>query len=448
MNTREFKKTKFPIIIEPNLGKPHLLNLNDFHEIENQENNVIFNATCAKLKNQDLNSVSRFFQKQTFIQPLLKDEGDFYEKRGKYFSLEVLNVSEVDTKIKKRKLKNKRDCEVYDFRKKLLKVRKVFGKRNCLCEIEFKIKNVKEIKELLGRSDKSFILFDLVQFSQNDKEVKRNFHSIAIFNKDWKDFNFIHVTDFHVARRNDFIAYFLKLKTLYRVRKQGRNFNELTYSEKLTLDRNYKFQQGIQEERLDDFRHGKLNFNFDLRLFIKYVNEVAKTGKLDFIIITGDLIDFIEIAYGNNKYENNFHVLLDILLGKNNKTKFTDTELLNLTELNVPIFTLVGNHDYRKGHYSLKLGKLYQKFGITRKDIKGYRDKKIFFYPKALYSRDKFLRDYYRYFNPNLNYMLEIGDFFNFIFLDTGQDSIANMHGILKSAPSTKGIKNYQIRLL
>jgi predicted phosphodiesterase len=278
--------------------------------------------------------------------------------------------------------------------------------------------------------------------------LKRNYHSIAIFDKSWKDFKFIHVTDFHIARRNDFIAYFLKLKTLYRVKNQGRSFNELKFSEKLTLDRNYKFETGLQEERLDDFRHGKLNFNYNLRIFIKYVNEIAKSGNLDFIIITGDLIDYIDIAYGNKKYKNNFHVLLDILLGRDNKTKFTDKELLNQDEINVPIFTLVGNHDYRKGHYSLKLGKLYKKFGITRKDIKGYRDKKIFFYPKALYSRDKFLRDYYRYFNPNLNYMLEIGDQFNIIFLDTGQDSIANLHGILKSAPSTKGIKNYQINLL
>ncbi|TFF88151.1 MAG: hypothetical protein EU550_01840, partial [Promethearchaeota archaeon] len=448
MKNRDFKKTSFPIIIQPNLGKPLLLNLWDLGKDQYSQGELSFRAICATKNPFKRQEIINFFQNKIFIEPLMEVSGKFSDRRGKRISLKVESTANINTKVKKKDLKSARKCEIYDFKKKLLKVRKVFGKRKNLCEIFFKIVNIEGIRNLLNETIKNFILFDLVHYDESDKELKRNPHSIAIYNKNWKDIKFIHVTDTHIARRNDFIAYFLKLKTLYRIRKQERTFNELTYSENLTLNRNYQFKRGIQDDRLDDFRHGKLNFNYNLRMFIKHVNDVADSGNLDFIIITGDLIDYIDIAYGNRKYKNNFHVLLEILLGKDNKTKFIDKELLNQNEINVPIFTLVGNHDYRKGHYSLKLGKLYEKFGITRKDIKGYRDKKIFFYPKALYSRDKFLKDYYRYFNPSLNYMLEIGEKFQFIFLDTGQDSIANLHGILKSAPSTKGIKNYQIHLL
>ena len=43
---------------------------------------------------------------------------------------------------------------------------------------------------------------------------------------------------------------------------------------------------------------------------------------------------------------------------------------------------------------------------------------------------------------------LNIGDEYNFIFLETGQDSIADLHDLLKGGPSTKGLKDYQIELL
>jgi hypothetical protein len=85
---------------------------------------------------------------------------------------------------------------------------------------------------------------------------------------------------------------------------------------------------------------------------------------------------------------------------------------------------------------------------MKHSDIKGYYDIKFFDYFFALYSRAKFLKDYFRYINPNLNYRVKIGDKYNFIFLDTGQDSIADMHDLLKGGPSTKGIKDYQVDLL
>ena len=94
------------------------------------------------------------------------------------------------------------------------------------------------------------------------------------------------------------------------------------------------------------------------------------------------------------------------------------------------------------------MGSLHKIFGLTNREIKGYNDIKFFDYFKVLYSKNKFLKTYFRYINPNLNYKIKIGDQYNFIFIDTGQDSIADMHDLIKSAPSTKGLKDYQIDLL
>ena len=141
------------------------------------------------------------------------------------------------------------------------------------------------------------------------------------------------------------------------------------------------------------------------------------------------------------------------MLGKNKgleKPPFlgSDDEFVNKREIMVPVFTTIGNHDYRKSHYGLKFGQIHKIFGMTHSDVKGYYDIKFFNYFTALRSNDKFLKDYFRYINPNLNFNLKIGNHYNFIFLDTGQDSLADIHDLLKGGPSTKGIKEYQVDLL
>ncbi|GAH15348.1 unnamed protein product, partial [marine sediment metagenome] len=54
---------------------------------------------------------------------------------------------------------------------------------------------------------------------------------------------------------------------------------------------------------------------------------------------------------------------------------------------------------------------------MTNREVKGYDDIKFHQYYKVLYSRNKFLKTYFRYLNPNLNYKVKIGDFYDFIFL-------------------------------
>ena len=137
--------------------------------------------------------------------------------------------------------------------------------------------------------------------------------------------------------------------------------------------------------------------------------------------MTGDLIDYLNIARGNYQYKNNFLVFLDILLGKNkglDKAPFlgSDNEFVNNREILVPIFTTIGNHDYRRNHYGVKFGQLHKIFGLTHSDVKGYYDIKFFNYFTVLRASDRYLKDYFRYINPNLNFNLRIGNNYNFIF--------------------------------
>ncbi|MFX0048047.1 MAG: metallophosphoesterase family protein, partial [Candidatus Hermodarchaeota archaeon] len=275
----------------------------------------------------------------------------------------------------------------------------------------------------------------------------------AIFDKDWKDFNFIHATDFHIARRNDFILHYLRENVRSKIKRFETRAKKLSKIDKFILNRDFEFKEEFQEDRYEELRWAKYNFNYNLRKLIEFANNKVSERKLDFMLMTGDLIDYLNIARGNYQYKNNFFVFLDILLGRNkglDKPPFlgSDDEFINKQEIMVPIFTTIGNHDYRKEHYGLKFGEIHKIFGMTHSDVKGYYDIKFFNYLTALWSDDRYLKDYFRYINPNLNFNLKIGDVYNFIFLDTGQDSIADLHDLLSGGPSTKGIKEYQVDLL
>ncbi len=455
MYSVNLKEGKFPIIIKPNLGQPILINLRDYKDINgNFIKKNTFDSLIIAIPEQSIQEILQYFHLNIYIQPILKDEGDFSERRGERYPLQILEVKKIEKfDFKDQGVLEEENCIVWDIFKTLLPIDNIFGRRKILYKIKFQIKKLKKINDLLIETSRNFLLFDIVHDFPNRMVDKINYHSIAIFDKDWSNFRFIHASDLHVARRNDFIVKYLKEKTLAKIQSfQRANRKKISKVDTTILTRDYTFRKEFQEERLEDLRVAKYNFNYNLRLLIDHVNKQVMENELDFVLMTGDLIDYLEIATGNYQYKNNFFVFIDILLGLNrglDKPPFlTDKEFINKKEILAPIFTTVGNHDYRKGHYSVRLGRLHQIFGMTKKEIKGYFDLKYVNYLKTLRSRDKYLRDYFRHVNPNLNYKIRIGDFCNFIFLDTGQDSIADMHDLLKGSPSTKGLKDYQIDLL
>ncbi len=454
MYNLDLKTGKYPIIIKPNLGQPILINLRDY--IDDNGNfikKIVFDALIIAIPGQNVNEILQFFHLNLFIQPILNDKGDFSKRRGEKYSLQIQEIEKVEKlDFREDSVLNEEHCVIWDIFNTMLQIEGLFGERKDLYNIKFQVKNAKVIHKLLKSSKKSSLIFDIVHDIPNIIEEKINYHAIAFFDKDWDDFKFIHATDFHVARRNDFISKFLKDKAKDKIKKYRTLKKQLSSKAHFILTRDFEFRKEFQEDHLNDLRYGKYNFNQNLRKLINYINERVKDDELDFVLMTGDLIDYITIARGNYQYKNNFFVFIEILLGINRRLDkypyLTEEEYINKEEILAPIFTLVGNHDYRKGHYSLRFAKVRKIFGMKKKDIKGYYDIKFFNYFTVIRSRDKYLRDYFRYLNPNLNYKLKIGDEYNFIFLDTGQDSTANMHDLLSGGPSTKGIKDYQVDLL
>ncbi|MFO8017947.1 MAG: metallophosphoesterase [Promethearchaeia archaeon] len=444
----------YPIIVKPNLGYPEIINLKDYvDQNDNLQEEVRFTAYIITIPKQSVQEILEYFYSNIYYQPILSETGPFAERRGERYPLHVKKISKIKKlDFRDQPVLSKENCIIWDMYNKMLQIDDVFGDRTKLYKVSIKVKKIKHIQQLFKQTNQDLLLCDIIHDIPNRIDAKINFHSLAIFNKDMKDFHFIHASDFHVARRNDFIGQFLKEKVRHKLQRYKHDKKKLAKIDKTILNRDFEYKEGIQKERFEELRFAKYNFNYNLRKLIAFINDRVKQNKLDFVLCGGDLIDYLDIARGNYQYENNVHVLLDIILGRNRGLDkypyFQDKEFINRKELLAPIFTMVGNHDYRKGHYSITLGHARKIYGFTKNDIKGYHDFKFFNYFTALRSRDKNLRDYFRYFNPNLNYKIQIGESYHFIFIDTGEDSVADLHDFLKASPSTKGLKDYQIDLL
>jgi predicted MPP superfamily phosphohydrolase len=155
-------------------------------------------------------------------------------------------------------------------------------------------------------------LFNIIQVTDL-QQYNMTFHSAYIHNKDWHNFSFIHATDPHIAWRNDFID-----KVIYRA--------------------------------TGSYPDNYINNNENFRAFIKYANDLHKNNNCDFIIFTGDLIDYINVGEPHLAFQpnNNFEVFRDIIIGWSRYDLSTVER-----ELEVPIFTVLGNHDWRPAEYPL-----------------------------------------------------------------------------------------------
>ena len=143
-------------------------------------------------------------------------------------------------------------------------------------------------------------LFDLV-LCKNGQEVSRVKHALFLRMQSLK-VRFVHLTDLHVATRNDIWE-----------KEVNRTINPSPGARPLQF----------------------INFNEKLRRFVQSANEKADKAKLDLVLATGDLVDFVHLGFGKpNPGENNWHVLHDILAGGDQG-------------LRVPLYTTSGNHDWR-----------------------------------------------------------------------------------------------------
>jgi hypothetical protein len=102
------------------------------------------------------------------------------------------------------------------------------------------------------------------------------------------------------------------------------------------------------------------NFNGRLREFIRWANEAADKGELDFIWALGDLVDFCRTGlFDHTPGDSNWSIFTEIVAG-------SPAEQQRGNEgLRVPIFTTTGNHDWRTYPYSPVFR--LDIFGITKK---------------------------------------------------------------------------------
>ncbi len=132
---------------------------------------------------------------------------------------------------------------------------------------------------------------------------------------DWVDFGIAHITDLHVSRRIE------------------------------------SYRQTLRETGTPESDIALLNhFNDDFRAFIRYANHLHAKGLLDAIIATGDLVDYVREVNDHEKGPGNFGLFEAILRGK---SESPDRESPPPEALRVPIFTSLGNHDYRGMPYPL-----------------------------------------------------------------------------------------------
>ncbi|MFX1393183.1 MAG: metallophosphoesterase [Promethearchaeota archaeon] len=310
--------------------------------------------------------------------------------------------------------------------------------------IEFDL--TEEVIEFLKR--RNFVMFDIVQKIDIFKN-RINYHSIIISKQNWDHFSFVHATDLHVAERNDKIYEIIKKWTkvfsgdyLNAISKEyKKDFEMESVKEKELL-----IDKGINKPLKKRF----INPNNQFRHFIKIMNRKVLQNELDFIALTGDLIDFSLISKFPKELKmfdynhSNWKIFKEIVLNLPQKKR---KGMIRGEELLCPIFTIPGNHDYRPFHYDIRWAGLYRKMGLKASEALALNDKLLALPISAIIKSKKSLRGYWLEINPSLDYFLKLGNS-NLIFLNTGSDSFKNLSDFISGHPSLTGLKKKQITYL
>ncbi|MBI3393224.1 MAG: metallophosphoesterase [Nitrospirae bacterium] len=155
----------------------------------------------------------------------------------------------------------------------------------------------------------------------DDRVSRRKMHAVCLTPAPPRGVRFIHLVDLHLARRNDLI----ESEVAVAVGTVGR-FN---------------------------------NFNDRLRGFVEKANGMADRGELDFVILGGDLVDFVNQGVSDGALDpgNNWEVFTEIVTGGGSEGARGNTGL------RVPVFTTTGNHDWRFHPYDV--ADAASTFGLT-----------------------------------------------------------------------------------
>ena len=298
-----------------------------------------------------------------------------------------------------------------------------------------------------------FVMFDI-----NLTNSHINYHSLILTAQKWKDFTFFQITDTHLAERNDKI-----FEIVSKWKSESLDENVGTFLGDLADMIKNIFKKESNKEDLNKHEAKILNKSFEkrfinpnnqLRKAIKIINKKVLANELDFVIITGDLVDFvIKSEYSENTDDlnqldydqTNWKLFKDIILNKQSNQQYQG--IIESQELLCPLFTIVGNHDFRPHHYDLTWGGLYRKMGLNSSEASALND---LFSANPINSISKSnlaLKWYLREINPSLDFSLTLGDI-ELIFLNSGSDSFKNLRDFLSGHPSVTGLEDIQIKYL
>jgi hypothetical protein len=164
----------------------------------------------------------------------------------------------------------------------------------------------------LLRGEQRATLYDLLMEGPVSRKKP---HAVCLTKSKDSGVRFIHLTDLHLAKRNEIIE--------------------------------YEVASAIGPASVEKYN----NFNQRMRSFIMQANKSADDGDLDLILIGGDLVDFVNhgISDDVDEDDNNWHVFTEILTGSGNEKKRGNPGI------KVPVFTTTGNHDWRLHPYDVSL---------------------------------------------------------------------------------------------
>ncbi len=380
---------------------------------------------------------------------LQSEEGEFKKLnlqalRGAPISPIILNTEEVRVKS----IGDPTYDEFYSPQNYLIK-NEVYKYLNIFYKVHIEFALTKEIIEFL--KERNFVMFDILQESLGvDLKDSINHHSVVVSKQKWKNFTFIHATDLHLAERNDKIYEIIKKwskllsvdEQLKLIRTQKKKYEKSAKLKKLISFTKKEFEMPLKKRLI--------NPNNQMRNFIKLINRRVIRNDVDFIVLTGDLVDFTILSKLPKEkrifdYDHsNWKVFKEIMLNFPQKKR---RGMISGEEILCPIFTIPGNHDYRPFHYDMRWAGLYKKIGLKATEALALNDKLFALPITAIMKSNLALKGYLEEINASLDFTLKLGNN-NFIFLNTGSDSFKNLRDLVTGHPSLTGLTNTQVKYL